>query len=426
MKMFLANGCSCSQISVFPKTWERSNASIKKKWYIHYRFYDPTYPKKTGYLKVIKRMNEYKTLEERQRVTRDLVNNELYLLRDCQYNPITETFLEPEKVDYIVDPQTGLISALEKALERMEGVQSWKDDIKSNLRFLKPAAEQLRFASIPIKDIRRRHIIMLLDQCGKNKDIWTAATYNRYRRNLGSLFSVLVEIEAIDYNPIDKHLKTKKETKQLKEILTREEIILINTKLREINYFFWRFIHIFCNSGARTTEIMKVQLKDVDLEKQTVKYMIRKGHANRVVLRPIKDDVLYLWEQLVIEAKQARLDGDAYLFSASLKPGIKPIRADQIRHRWRTWVQRDPDTSGIRKCGRKTVYPRKAGLGIKKSWYPLKHLNTDLMESMYGSDITAHLNQHDKSMVENIYAVNREERMNQVIRKAPNPLAITQ
>lgn len=404
MKIFLANGCSCSQVKAFPKTWERPNATIKKDWYIYYRFYDPTNPKKGGYLKIIKRMNDFKTLKERQQATRDLIRNELRLLKECAYNPITETFTEPERTDYDIEPGTGIILALEEALKLLEGVKTWKDDIASNLRYLTPAAEQLRYADMPIKDIKRRHLVSLLDQCGKNKDIWTAATYNRYRRNLSSLFRVLVTVQAIEHNPIDDYLPLKKQTKELREVLTPEEIVLINTKLRPMNFLFWRFIHMFCNSGARITEIMVVQLKGVDLCRQMVRYTIRKGEFVRVVERPIKDNVLYLWEQMVVEAKQRELDGEAYIFSEGLQPGPEPIRADQIRHRWRLWVQQK--------------------LGIQKTIYPLKHLNTDMMDALYDSDIAAHLNQHNKKMVEEVYAVGRNARKNEVIKKAPNPLTM--
>lgn len=426
MKLHLSHGCSCSQVKVYPHTWERPNATIKKDWYIWYRFYDPTFPNKQGHLKIIKGMNEFKTLKERQAVTRDLLEQELRLLQRCDYNPITGIFTEPSEPaagDYIIHPDTGLVAALQEALKRLDIVETFRSDIGSNLRYLKTAAEQLRMDQKPVKDIKRRHMVMLLDQCGKNKDIWTAATYNRYRRNISCIFRELIKIQAIEHNPIDGYLEQKKGTKKKKEILTAEHIQLINTKLRKINYRFWRLIHIFCNSGSRTTELMKVRVPHVDLKRQMVTYTIKKGEVIREVERPIKSEVLYLWEQLMVEAK--KVGPEAYLFSENLSPGKNHIRVDQIRHRWRNWVQRDPDTRAPYKSGRKMVYPRPSGLGIKVPWYRLKHLNSDLMDKLYGSDIAAHLNQHNKTMVENVYAVGREDRKNEVLKGAPNPLALT-
>ena len=46
------------------------------------------------------------------------------------------------------------------------------------------------------------------------------------------------------------------------------------------------------------------------------------------------------------------------------------------------------------------------------------------MDELYGNDIAAHLNQHDKKMVEDHYAVGNKARKNEVLKRAPNPLDI--
>jgi hypothetical protein len=55
----LPHGCRCSEPKVNPANWESPKASIRKNWYIQYRFYDPVqtikYPK--GKLRIIKGMN---------------------------------------------------------------------------------------------------------------------------------------------------------------------------------------------------------------------------------------------------------------------------------------------------------------------------------------------------------------------------------
>ncbi|HEX8316482.1 MAG TPA: hypothetical protein VF609_15880 [Flavisolibacter sp.] len=52
----LSNGCKCSEPKVNPANWETGKASLKKNWFIYYRFYDPSvkdkYPK--GKLRIIK------------------------------------------------------------------------------------------------------------------------------------------------------------------------------------------------------------------------------------------------------------------------------------------------------------------------------------------------------------------------------------
>lgn len=64
----LPNQCHCSHFNVYPKNWNSPRASVKKDWYITYRFYDPLHrntPKfKNGKLVMIKGMNHFKTLPD--------------------------------------------------------------------------------------------------------------------------------------------------------------------------------------------------------------------------------------------------------------------------------------------------------------------------------------------------------------------------
>jgi hypothetical protein len=204
MKVSLPNGCTCSNIEVYPKTWERSNASIKKDWYFHYRFYDPLLGEKYkyGYPVQKKGMNECKTLRERQEATRILIADLWKALKERGYNPFTGIYTVPEiRADFIISPDLALCHALQKAFERLESVPDALADIKSTLKYFQQASAQLRFDQVPVKDIKRRHIIMIFDQLKKIKPIWTEATYNRYLRNMFGIFKELVKVEAIEYNP---------------------------------------------------------------------------------------------------------------------------------------------------------------------------------------------------------------------------------
>jgi hypothetical protein len=93
----LPNGCKCSEPKVNPSNWETSKASLKKNWYIYYRFYDPAHEQKypKGKLRIIKGMNEVKTLEERRSVTKALIELELSELKKLGFNPILEKTPSP-------------------------------------------------------------------------------------------------------------------------------------------------------------------------------------------------------------------------------------------------------------------------------------------------------------------------------------------
>jgi hypothetical protein len=79
----LPNGCYCGELVVNPKNWKQLGASLKKDWYISYRFYDPQqknkYPK--GKFRVVKGMNSFTNLEEGRTATKEIIKIELALLQ---------------------------------------------------------------------------------------------------------------------------------------------------------------------------------------------------------------------------------------------------------------------------------------------------------------------------------------------------------
>src|SRR5699024_2804238 len=165
-RILLPNGCSCSQISVFPKNWNTKKASIKRDWYLHYRFYDPNFEKPKQ--RSIRGMNEFKTREGRQEATRSLIENELRLLKELQYNPITGFKLEPERVtNYEIEPQTPFVDALTAVQKKLHVSDSTKKDVKSMIKGVKKASMTLHMNYIPVCEIRRKHIKRVLEQCEK-------------------------------------------------------------------------------------------------------------------------------------------------------------------------------------------------------------------------------------------------------------------
>jgi uncharacterized protein (UPF0297 family) len=116
----LTNGCSCIELSVHPTNWNASKFSVKKDWYIFYRFYDPVYKEKypNGLLRIIKGMNKYKDITNRQKAVKDILDNELDVLKNDGYNPISQKFNPP--VDYEISATTPVARALKLALQRKE------------------------------------------------------------------------------------------------------------------------------------------------------------------------------------------------------------------------------------------------------------------------------------------------------------------
>lgn len=407
----LPHGCKCSPLKVHPQNWNDAGASVKKDWYIYYRFHDPLfrnkYPK--GKLVMVKGMNEYKTLAERRAVTKDLIKNELQNLQQFEFNPINGTMKQPEEPDiseYIIDPATPLCEALKAASERLKLARETHKDIRSVLKYFNQAAEQLRLHGKAIRDIKRRHVRMILDQIGKNKTAdpkasWTATTFNFYRGYLMIIFKVLVDHDIIETNPV-KEIEKQKTVQKLRQTLTDEQREKVDRLLRARNYRLWRFMHIFFHSGSRIIEITRVKGSDVDLDRQEVNYFVKKGKQYRWVVRPIKDIALPLWKQAMVNCGP-----DDYVFSEGLQPGPKQIRAEQITRRWRLWVKTAKDDNG-------------KPLGIEADFYSLKHLNTTSLVEQVGISLAAKQNQHTPAVLTKYYDVKGKDRELELLKKVSN------
>lgn len=377
-KITLPNGCWCSDIQVYPKNWESGGPSLlKKDWYFHYRFYDPTVLNKDGKIKakqrIIKGTNDHKTLAGRREAMQVLLKNEWSLLKDQGYNPITNTCIVPIEIEYEIDPTTPFIKALRKALEKINVSTHTSEDLTSVVKYSEIAAKQLRIDALPIHTIKRKHIKLLLEHLPKVKDKWSANTFNYYRAHLSMLFTELLDYEAVEFNPV-KDIKKQKHTHLIRQVLTDKERTEVDNRLKSSNYDFWRFMQIFFHSGSREAELLRIQGKDVDLANQQFKLIIRKGQQNKEVLKTIKDIALPLWTEVMQNCKSTD-----YVFSIGLKPGIKAIRPEQITRRWNRHVKKP--------------------MGITADFYSLKHLNLDETAEILDIGAAANMADHTSAII---------------------------
>ena len=388
----LPNNCRLGKFSVFPKNWNTSKADLNLVWRITYWFYDDCIKQKRQF--VIK-MNKYKLLKERQSAVTELIKFERDLLERQGYNPITKQYNSPN--DSEISEYTPLSEALEYVHSKMEGKVEKTTflDIKSCLRYLKPAAVSLGYDYLILKDLKRKHIKILLDQCGRMKKKWTANNYNHYRKYLSVLFSELVEMDIMDVN-LCSSISKQKTIKRIRETLTMEQREKVNDHLFLNYYTFWRFLNIFFHSGSRITELLDVKEGDVDLFNQKFKVTVKKGKSYREEWRTITDSCIELWEEVVVEGGPG-----LYLFGKSLKPSEKKITRAQITKRWRLHV--------------------KEKLGITADFYSLKHTNLDEISSQLGIKAASVMAGHTTPVVTmNHYLTGEKERTHESLKHISN------
>jgi integrase len=409
----LPHGCYTSGDgpAVHPKNWQNKNASIKHYWYISYRFYDPSIPGKK--LVIVKGgINEYKTLESRQLAAKTILDTEIEMLLQG-YNPIKKIILPVEKkTPGEIDPSTPLIEALRYALAKKDCEKQTRIDIGSVIKYFEKSAIELGKAKLPVKDIRRKDIRMILDNCknvfvitnGKpsKKKIWNNNQFNHYRKYIGALYSELEELEIVEYNPVEKIAK-KETIKKIRETLTDEQRKRISDHLAEHYPAFLRYINIFFHSGSRRSELFNVRGCDVDLAGQRFKTIVKKGKSKREVWKTIKDIALPLWVELV-----SGCSPDDFIFSLDLVPGKRCILPEYVTRRWKKIV--------------------KNKLGITADLYSLKHLHTteikDYLDDEQGTKEIAEHNSHTSSaMVVTIYDVKNEQRRHNKVKGINNSFA---
>ena len=391
----LPNNCNCSELTVNPKNWKTCKVSaIARNWHIQYYFYD-TALNKRKFVR-IKGMNRFKALNERREAISQLIENELYNLKEKGYNPITGKFLIEGFGS--IEPTAGFIDALRKAFKLLKLEGTTMQDISSAINFFETAAKKIGIERIEIQSVKRRHLRQVLDMVGELKKSWSAYSFNNCRAYLLMLYKKLLEEDAVDVNPV-KEIPKQKIVFKLKRVLDETERARIDKHLKEIDPDYRRFVHIFFHSGSRKTEMVRLKVADVNLEKQVFKLFIKKGNQQREELRPIKNIALNFWKE--------QLDGaspDDYVFSSNFMPGKTRTTAKRMGNKWRLYV--------------------KEGLGINIDFYSLKHLNLDETSKLLDAEAAAKMAGHTSTVITlKHYLVNEEERKMEKLRKVNNDFA---
>lgn len=441
----LPNNCRRSKFNVNPSNWKSKNAKVNHRdgrnlpWRITYRFYDPIFKgsNQWGKLVPLKGMNDIMDLETRQRVTLEIIEDEIEKLNNG-YHPITgkqqSLVLHENEASIVpISCNTGIIEALQHAFDQIKVEGCTKIDIKTTLKYFRLSAEMLKKDQKPIKDVPKKELIAILDNCqyiqvilpGKQPrpKIWNENQFNHYCANLSILYNYLENIEEIiDYNPFDKIDPRAPLVAEDKPRITLrpEERILIDDHLQANYPEFHRFVNIFFHSGCREAEILQVQRMHVNLEKQQFKVLVKKGKKiagqprHRWEHRTIPDVAMPFWFDVIGDCKDTEgefrvCSNEEYLFGVGLKPGNTSIRREQLEKRWRVHV--------------------KEALKVKADLYSIKHLRSTELKDYIAHHFIADniLNEYvgesnghtTGAMVDSVYDVKRWLRKHLQIMKIP-------
>lgn len=393
----LPNNCYCSEPVVIPKNWKQLK-KISGPWRIHCRFYDPSVLDETGKIKVFhinkKSINILNQIDARKQVAQTSLR-ELRQALVMGYNPRHKKIIANRNT-HEIEPTSFFIEAFRRAISRLKILDKTKKQMTYQVNAIEKITKQLGYQHLQISEVRRKHIIFLLDSIRENNPRFTDNTFNKYRTYLSILFDELLQVDAIDSNPI-RDIKKKSVEQKERETLTPAQRKYVNEYLKENYPDFHRFLHIFFHSGSRITELLKLKGSDVDLQAQKFKREIKKGRKTRIEWTPIKNIALPYWS----EAVQNCTSTNDFLFSVGLKGGTKRIQPYQITKRWYRLIKQ----KGI----------------ATADFYSLKHLNSTEMVDHLSEQAAAILNGHQSTaMVRKIYDTKQKDREHEKIKGVNN------
>lgn len=207
------------------------NGDLKQVWYVQFRFTDPV----TGLRKPFPyRMNiNFETTKVARYAEARKVIVLLSGLLKSGWNPFEEDYRafiakelgeaaeadERKKKEQEIknDPSlTPVKLAIEQAAARKKKLLAPKSysTYKTVKDFALAAMDKLRLSDMPVRDVKRSHIVRVLDQMqddrqaeydkeGKGKK-FTGNNYNKYREFLHGLFSEIEQACDLDFNPCHK------------------------------------------------------------------------------------------------------------------------------------------------------------------------------------------------------------------------------
>ena len=375
-------GCSYTELWVSPANWQKATKKdLDKDWYVQCIFFDPRYEKK--YPKGFpyrKKANKPQTIEERKSLISFLLKNIPQQFNNG-YNPVTKKYMNLR--DEGLYPDLLFIEAFKRALEIKSGTKSHLYNMKRAIERLEEASESLGMQYIKIKDLRRVDLKRMLD--------WLQLPdkyYNRFVIYFSSLYRELIEYECCESN-ITRDIYPKKTFKEPRLVLEKNELDKIREHLEETHPEFYRYMMVFLYSGARNTELFRLQRKDVDLDKQEFVILLEKGGQYKRCTKVILNPALEYWKEVCEECQSP----DDYLFALNFVPSKKMGHTEIVTRFWKRNV--------------------KDKLGIEADFYALKHYMLDNLDSDTAMLLASHTNKNTTA----IYQVNKAKKDREMLKQ---------
>lgn len=355
-----------------PENWELKiypeDHDMNKSWFIQLEYIDP----QTGELcrkQYRNGINYYKVKSERLNEAKSLVNA-LKLKLQGGWNPITNTVYKPtattnfEELPLNQALNVGLTGKQDSLAEK-----SYKD-ISGVVRFFQTAAVKIGLDRLPVAQVRKKHIKLILDQVAKDRQHaykvkwelrysrllrktgsnqgeaaalagkmqqWTGNSYNKYKEYVSGIFTELEDLEAVEFNPCHNITKKPEITTNIHRHASEREEVLIKQKLLDYNPYFFIYLATEHGTGIRPKELLGLQGANYDRINQCfdVEYTIDGSKTRTFRKVPIPDTLMTYLEKIPLD----KVKPTDYIFSTDFRPGPIRINRKVVTDLWRVLIK---------------------------------------------------------------------------------------
>lgn len=377
---------------------------MPKYWFVECRFHDPVYATKYPSGFQYRKKFSGDTLAD-LKLTAEIYKEEMEQQLDVlHFNPITKMHMADRSG--LLHPGLLFSDALQKSYEKLlpDYSEHHAKQIRCAIVRIKKAEYKARVDSLLISQVKTWHIKNLLDELNL-----TNSVYNKFRSYLLGLFKELVQYGCIESNPI-RDISKKNEVKNIREVLTDEKMEIVYNYLQEKRYPFFRYTKIFFYSGARSAELLRIQKKHVDLDRQEYRVLIKKRKSYEWVTKIIIPAAVPYWREILDLCKS---DED-YIFSKFQLPAKTPINPIQITRKWARIVKSADDIAD----------ENGAPIKITEDFYAFKHLFLDKMDELENQAPIYSINSkaqrmasHQDQSTTEIYTVGKKARKNDDLKR---------
>lgn len=399
----LPNNCRASYPAVYPKNWETCKPSaLEEKWYIWYRFYDDNLGKNMKV--IIRSFNHIHTLVgRRQEISAELTALVGHLQRG--FNPFNRKKLpknaapkHPANVLNAPSERMSFENAIKFADSKIVvSVAARKSEVDWYIGKILKFAAELKLLNVAICEITRKDLRLIIDKCAlKDDGTFSEDKFNRCRKMLTRLYSEFIEYDIVESNIAENIQRKERTVETIRETLQDDQREQIDEYLKLYFPAFRNYMHIFYHSGARSAELLRLKVSDVDLKNLRIKYVILKGKKRKEIFRPIPKIAVKYWQEVIGDAP-----GDHYVFSKGLVPGEEAIQPYQIHKRYYRLIKAAKKPNG------QLRFPN-----IKATFYSLKHSKVSDLADEVGLDVASHQFGEDVKTLKKHYDTRGKSRHN--------------